>query len=1273
MSYFRMSNKNHIGLLFLLILAGLFCCVNGECDSCKNSLCPSSSQEIPIGSSPLTFLDDLPTITVTTTKTSKGPQKTRVNEPQQSSSPSAYHSDDQPLQHHQLLNRPSSSSPEKEKSFTLPSCLITVFIIFATFNKIGIHVQVRKTTSLVFPLILVSFLGSLIGGLVVYKSSYSSASWETVTLLPSAAEKCSLGVVYLSILFLLFLLPHIVSLEQAALCKLTLLLFCSLIFYQAFGSTVTILHCLLLTSIMLPCNNRPLSFISKHVQPSNVFYCMISQESLLSNAVSLIVYHLISGQTNFESSSQLVAWHSSVIYVFAVGIEGTVLTYVLSCLLFTLTKHCSLYVVCIVEAVALVGMSLFAYFSVHLFHLPPILELTLCGICLRQYVDAILLSGSFMMSTAQNGSTKMTSLLKLLACICESAILALALLSIPGKIPTLFFSSSPTWNFAFILLTLFIGINCTSLGLICICWWSSQHHSHQPGLLDHFIVYCSALRGLYAFSLALLLGETDLPQKHIMVTSLFAFIFFAVFVQNLTLKVLQNSLKEEQLANKQELISSEKFKENLLDQIFTGFKDVTDLFGYTILREGFYLYTSILFRNLLMRDHDVPSSPSDRRIRLLQLVRKLNLRTWLQHVTAYGGASSSANANTPSLPPPATAAAIGAFACAQASLTLTSSSGSRSSGPSGMPSSSHHSSSHLGRSSASPRQRRRTLHKKVPAMNQPIEFHSKPFVPISAEYERCCGEDSGVMVDDHSEEEEDEDGNHLTSSSALGACCGSAPCTSVEGTKIADDCRIHHIVDHNAYRSRHKWSKFNKKSSRQSNYAVFHHELCMQLEKLCSNRPSTKDTDEDVQRLSCLDRLTRSEVEDYLKNINEENIDDPSSKYLLLTTPKERRDNSASASDNLEEEENKLEQLIEDEASGLKDKSKDAEFAEDSLGFHYRLPWLDETQSSSPPHLTPPEETIAEKTLPWKCHPDVAKAPLAEAEEEIETEQTLAETTLPWKRQSAREPISAAISLNVVEDEPRAAEVPSWLNNLLYQRLRESGSPYMSPEDTLTLVQNMSRPSIFSVFPNEKSAPEAKEKERNPLIKTGKCLPPPPPPIAAEVESESISLPPPWESHNSAEYEPLTSPHATNTNIGDKVCSTESMHRLLPPTHHHIIIPLTPGNTNESLSDLESAAAIERGALRSPASAPNFPTHWQMLLPTLRDRRHSTSLTEEQAYEEACLQRVQNWLDNVDPGFDGVVDLDKFEEQPFFLLDDDQLDDTYDADLEDEDLEETIV
>ncbi|CAE1250601.1 SLC9A3 [Acanthosepion pharaonis] len=1165
---------------------------------------------------------------------------------------------------------------------TLPSCIITVFILFATLSKIGIPIKVKKTAFL-FPLILISLLGSLSAGLTIYKSH--STSWD-ISLSPVATEKCSIGIVYLSILFLLFLLPHVVSLEQAALCKLTIFLFSSLIFYQVFGSTVTILHCLLLMSIILPCNTIPLFLISKYVQAGKVFYCLISQESLLSNAVSLILYHLISGKNNLdESPAQPVDWHSIVMYVLAVGIEGTVFSFFLSCLLFTLTKHCSPNTVCIVEAISLFVMSILAYYSVHFFQLPAILELTLCGICLRQYADVILLSGSSFTTPTANGSTKVTSLLKLLACICESCILALVLAFIPGQAPTLF-SSFHSWNSAFVLISLFIGINCTSLGLICICWWSSKHS--QPGLLEHFIVYCSALRGLYAFSLALLLSETDLSQKHLMVTSLFAFIFFAVFVQSLTLKVLQNSLKD-RIATKQELISSEKLKKNLLDHIFTGFKDVTGLFGYHVLREGasfvfiqiptykklgigfvrsnllrIHLYTSVLSRNILMRDHDAPT-PSDRRMRLLQLVRKLNLRAWLQHVTVYGeaGSSSSANTSTPSLPPPATAAAIGAFTCAQASLTI-SSAGSRGNGTgvqqkqSSQQSSSQSNIGHISATSG----RRRTFTPKIWGTKKATEFHSKPFVPNCAEHERCCGEDSGVMVDDHSEEEEEDD-SHITSSSALGACCGSASCTGVEGTKFADDCRIHHIVDHNAYRPRHKWSKLNKKnpSSRQSNYAVFHQELCMQLEKLCSNRPSRKNREEDGQKLACLDQWKKCEVEGYLKNINEE-IDDPSSRYLL-TTPKQQRDVSGS-----DEEGDNLEQVAEVETAGLKDNTEDAE---DSHDFHYRLPWLDETHTS-PPRLQV-EETIAEKTLPWKCHLDIAKAPIAEAEV-IETEQTLAETTLPWKRQSTREPIFAAMSLNVVEDEPQAAEAPSWINNLLYHRLRDSGSPYMSPEDTLTLVQNtVSRPSIFSVFPAEKKPEEVevKEKDSTSVTTAGRLLPPP---LAAEVEPESISLPPPWESHNSAEYEPLTSPHATNTNIGDKVCSTESMHRLLPPTHH-IIIPLTPGNTNESISDLESAAAIDRVALRSPASAPNFPTHWQMLLPALRDRRHSTSLTEEQAYEEDCLQRVQNWLDNVEPGLDGVVDLDNFEEQHhFFLLDEeDHLDDTYDADLEDEDLEETIV
>ena len=177
-----------------------------------------------------------------------------------------------------------SKKKKKEKFPTLFTCTIS--------SLAGLHVQIRKTAS-IFPLILVSLLGSLIGGLILYKS-HTTSSWDpslSPTSAAAAAEKCSLGIVYLSILFLLFLLPHIISIERAAVYKLTILLLSSFIFYQVFGSaTVTILHCLLLASVILPCNTIPLFLISKHVQTSSIFYCMISQESLLSNAISLVSY-----------------------------------------------------------------------------------------------------------------------------------------------------------------------------------------------------------------------------------------------------------------------------------------------------------------------------------------------------------------------------------------------------------------------------------------------------------------------------------------------------------------------------------------------------------------------------------------------------------------------------------------------------------------------------------------------------------------------------------------------------------------------------------------------------------------------------------------------------------------------------------------------------------------------------------------------------------------------------------------------------------------------
>lgn len=111
-----------------------------------------------------------------------------------------------------------------------------------------------------------------------------------------------------------------------------------------------------------------------------------------------------------------------------------------------------------------------------------------------------------------------------------------------------------------------------------------------------------------------------------------------------------------------------------------------------------------------------------------------------------------------------------------------------------------------------------------------------------------------------------------------------------------------------------QWSKLQKNSaaSRQSNYAIFHQELCTQLEKLCSNHsPCKDDSREEVEiedrildQQAVIESSEADQTEKFLKNLNDETDDVP--RNYLLATPKQLQNCSAEVSG---EEGEKWEQL----------------------------------------------------------------------------------------------------------------------------------------------------------------------------------------------------------------------------------------------------------------------------------------------------------------------------------------------------------------------------
>lgn len=236
----------------------------------------------------------------------------------------------------------------------------------------------------------------------------------------------------------------------------------------------------------------------------------------------------------------------------------------------------------------------------------------------------------------------------------------------------------------------------------------------------------------------------------------------------------------------------------------------------------------------------------------------------------------------------------------------------------------------------------------------------------------------------------------------------------------------------------------------------------------------------------------------------------------------------------------------------------------------------------------------------------------------MSSDETATEKELPWKQDAPQVPRPSLFSLVSTEDEPVTAEAPSWVDNLSYSHLKDTGSPYASPEVTVVKAPPVERKvPIFEIFENLKKDCDDKKVE--------------------------VTIPPPWSSSSEkAEELPIASP---SIQAGDKSSNYLISNHMCAPPSYHVIIPAIP-NQNGSLSQNSSDhndAPKPLKSLPGSASAPDLPKHWQPIEPLTRERIHSESLLQELDIETEANHRVQSWLNGAtaedfdNDEFDGII------------------------------------
>lgn len=234
-------------------------------------------------------------------------------------------------------------------------------------------------------------------------------------------------------------------------------------------------------------------------------------------------------------------------------------------------------------------------------------------------------------------------------------------------------------------------------------------------------------------------------------------------------------------------------------------------------------------------------------------------------------------------------------------------------------------------------------------------------------------------------------------------------------------------------------------------------------------------------------------------------------------------------------------------------------------------------------------------------------------------EETEVERVLPWKRTTQMPPMRSSLSLSMPDDDhPLMSQAPSWADNLAYNHLTESGSPYVSPENTIGApAPSSSHRPVFDIFP---PTPD----QGTPASNSS--------PAQDQVDSTYSPIPPPWSTHGSlpapwasesSDDPPVTSPEAHDVGGGEKASTylQSSSHNYYPPSHHNCI-------QGEELEELAPAGSSIR--LR-PASSPKHFQPIQMLEMCSRQGIEEEIIADEADYQERLTTRVQSWLDSSEP------------------------------------------
>ncbi|KAM8908337.1 sodium/hydrogen exchanger 2-like isoform 3-T3 [Spinachia spinachia] len=349
---------------------------------------------------------------------------------------------------------------------------------------------------------------------------------------------------------------------------------------------ISLLHCLLFGSLIAAVDPVAVLSVFHEMRVNEQLHILVFGESLLNDAVTVVLYKLFESFLRMPSVSGLDVLLGGC-RVLAVGLGGLFVG-----LFFGLIAALTSRFTSGAQVIAPLFVFLYSYLSYltsEMLHLSGIMAIVTCAVTMKQYVAA---------NVSERSNTSIQYFLKMWSSVSETLIFIFLGVSTIQDVHM--------WSWPFVCSTLLLCLVWRATGVLLLTAVVNKLRRNTVTFRDQFIIAYGGMRGAICFSLVFLIE--DFPKKRLFITTTLVVILFTVFVQGMTIKPLVELLDVKK--EKRALPSvSEEIHSRLIDHLLAGIEDVVGYWGQHYWKDKFEQFNGKYLRRILIReDHQDRSS-----------------------------------------------------------------------------------------------------------------------------------------------------------------------------------------------------------------------------------------------------------------------------------------------------------------------------------------------------------------------------------------------------------------------------------------------------------------------------------------------------------------------------------------------------------------------------------------------------------------------------------------------------------------------------------------